>query len=229
LLELFKSKARIVENSPGAKTEPKLSQSAIDLAAENSPRSESDPNPILTGIPLSDSFIARYSPPQAEIVHFQSDADGQLSLLDFEVESVDEPPDPDDFERLEDFRKVIALWDAEHPEPIEVSLDSMCEWAPCPDEWYEPALSEVMEHSPVPESSITFSIPTFDDWCDRAARQTDSDEPPDTGSFARLPGPKPPKFPPMSVSSIDRANRIKKFARSAALVSGRSPPGGDVM
>jgi len=258
LLELFKSKAQIMDDSPGFTSEPKVSQSAIDLATENLPRSESDLNPILTGIPLSDSFLARYSPPQAESIHFQSDADGQLSLLDFEVESVDEPPDPDDFPSIDAFNNAIALWDAQHPaEPIEISLDSMCEWAPCPDAWYEPAVAEVPEHPPTAESSSTcnFSIPTFDAWCDRQndndeppnpedfdsmfafwaaydkwlGEDDDTDEPPDTGICARLPGPKPPKFPPTSVIAGDRANRIKKFARSAALVSGRSPPGGDAM
>ncbi|MEG4883021.1 hypothetical protein QUB75_19770 [Microcoleus sp. K1-B6] len=196
-------------------SEPKLSQSAIGFCA-----------PPVT---FSARFLATY-PPYFGEVHYKADTDGQLNLLE-SVETDDEPPDPDDFELLEDFRRAIVLWDAKHPEPLEVSLDSFCEWAPCPDDWYEPEPSEVSEHSPAPESSITcnFSIPTFDAWCDRANRQTNSDEPPDTGSFARLPGPKPPKFPPMSVVAGDRASRIKKFARSAALVSGRAPPGGDVM
>ncbi|MEG5048845.1 hypothetical protein [Microcoleus sp. B4-C1] len=69
-----------------------------------------------------------------------------------------------------------------------------------------------------------FFIPTFD-WCDRANRQIDTDEPPDTGIFARLPKPKPPSFPPMSVAAGDRY-----FRRLAILrLSGRSPPGGDAM
>lgn len=70
---------------------------------------QSDCHLILTGLTFSDRFLARYAPPQAQIIHFQSDADGQLSLLDFEVQSVDEPPDPDDFESLELFREALAL------------------------------------------------------------------------------------------------------------------------
>jgi hypothetical protein len=70
----------------------------------------------LIGVTFSDRFLARYSPPQVQIIHFQSDADGQLSLLDFEVQSVDEPPDPDDFESLDAFREALALWDCEHNE-----------------------------------------------------------------------------------------------------------------
>jgi len=92
----------------------------------------------------------------------------------------------------------------------------MCEWAPCPEEWYEPEAailplkassmielpeqSEVMELSITAGSSITldFVIPTFDAWCDRSNR---SDEPPDTGIFAKLPKPRPPKFPPQAAVS----------------------------
>jgi len=223
LLELFKSSAQVID-SP---TETKMvTQRAIGLAAKNSIDAEADQEPVLIGIALSDSFLARYSPPQSENIHYKADTDGQLSLLDFEVESADEPPDPDDFELLEDFKRAIARWDSEHPE-LEISLDSFCEWAPCPDDWYEP--SEVLEVTPVIESSSTcnFSIPTFDAWCDRTNRN--SDEPPTAGVGARLPKPKPPGFPPMAIVAGDRANHIKKFARSATLLSGRSPPGGDAM
>ena len=207
-------------------------QRAIVPAAKNLPRSESDLNPILTGIALSDRFLACSSPPQAEIFHFQSDPDGQLSLIDFKVQSEPEPPDPDDFDSLDAFREAIARWDWEHPtsssdhlpssqdndvssqdKPLEVSLDSFCEWAPCPDEWYEPTAlleqSKVSELSLTYKSSITsdFTIPTFDAWCDRANRQTDTDEPPDTGIFARLPGPKPPKFPPGAIGYTQPLSR----------------------
>ncbi|MEG4275170.1 MULTISPECIES: hypothetical protein [unclassified Microcoleus] len=228
--------------------EPKVSQSAIVPAAKNHLDIEKvDPNPILTGVTFSERFLARYSPPQPESIRFHADSEGQLNLLDFEVPVVDEPPDPNDFESLDAFREAIALWDAEHPEPLEISLDSFCEWAPCPDDWYEPEPSEVSEHSPAPESSITcnFSIPTFDAWCDRAARQIDTDEPPDTGNFAKLPGPKPPKFPPGAIGSDTakkslNANRhytqpnrsqahITHIAAGSSSQSGRSPPGGDAM
>ncbi|MEG4335433.1 hypothetical protein QUB40_26370 [Microcoleus sp. AT9_A2] len=233
--------------------EPKVSQSAIVPAAKNHLDIEKvDPNPILTGVTFSERFLARYSPPQPESIRFRPDSEGQLNLLDFEVPVVDEPPDPDDFESLDAFREAIALWDAEHPEPLEISLDSFCEWAPCPDDWYEPDTllepSEVLEHSPAIESSSTcnFSIPTFDTWCDRAARQIDTDEPPDTGNFAKLPGPKPPKFPPRAIGSDTakkslNANRhttrspiaaqahITHIAAGSSSQSGRSPPGCDAM
>ncbi|MEG4032165.1 hypothetical protein QUA06_28495 [Microcoleus sp. POL8_C6] len=227
LLELFKSSAHIIPDSP---TDEEVTESAIGQTEVDQ---LSDQNPILTGCTLSAEFLARYSPPQPEIIHFQSDADGQLSLLDFEVESTDEPPDPDDFETLDEFREAMARWDAENAEALTISMDSMCEWAPCPDDWYEPeSPNSPLKASSMGESSSTceFLIPVFDAWCDRANRQTDSDEPPDTGIFARLPKPKPPSFPPMNVAAGDRANNIRKFARSASCLSGRSPPsGGDFM
>jgi hypothetical protein len=276
LLELFKSSAHIIEDSPGVKTEETVSESAIAPAVKNRIEEGSDRNPILTGIPLSDRFVTRYTPPQSEVIHFQSDADGQLSLLDFEVESVDEPPDPDNVESLDAFREAIARWDSEHStsssdhptssvrcepnsvhcEPLEVSLDSFCEWAPCPDEWYEPADLLELEQSKVSELSLTckssitsdFSIPTFGRLGDRSDR---SDEPPDTGIFARLPKPKPPNFPPQIASwtqvgrkldtswtQVGRVSRTcpetipKLFHRVAAGTStqpARSPPGGDAV
>jgi hypothetical protein len=168
------------------------------------------------------------------------------------VELVNEPPDPDDFASIEEFQEALARWDVENAEIIAVSMDSICEWAPCPDEWYEPEpeslplkASSMMELSPPAiECSITsanFTIPTFDAWCDRANRQTDTDEPPDTGIFARLPGPKPPKFPPRAIGytqpnrPLNTASRnypetIPKLFSVAAGTStqpARSPPGGD--
>jgi len=250
-----------------------------ELAAKNRIEEDSDRNPTLTGIPLSDRFVARYCPPQSESIHFHSDADGQLSLIDFTVQSQPEPPDPDDFESLDAFREVIARWDAEHPtsssdhcsdylpnsvhcepnsvhcEPLEVSLDSFCEWAPCPDEWYEPATlleqqSKVSELSPGCKSSITsdFSIPTFGRLGDRPDR---SDEPPDTGIFARLPKPKPPNFPPQAASWTQVGHKLDtswtqgneasrnypeaipklshRIAAGRSAQPARSPPGGDAV
>jgi hypothetical protein len=259
LLELFKSSAHIIEDAPAVKTEETVSESAIVPAAEKLPRSESDPNPILTGVPLSDRFVARYFPPQSENIHFKAESDGQLSLLDFEVELVNEPPDPDDFVSIEEFQEALARWDAENAEMLAVSIDSMCEWAPCPDEWYEPEpeslplkASSMMELSPPAiECSITsanFTIPTFDAWCDRANRQTDTDEPPDTAISVRLPKPKPPKFPPQAASQplVNQVFRnypetIPKLSRNypetipklfhrvvaGSILWARSPPGGD--
>jgi len=263
LLELFKSSAHIIEDFPGVKTEVTVSESAIAPAVKTSFDAESDRNPILTGIPLSDKFLARYSPPQPENIRFQSEADGQLSLLNFEVVTESEPPDPDDFETLDAFREAIARWDTENSELLAASIDSMCEWAPCPEEWYWPKAeilplkpsstsdqllplqqSEVMELSIADESSITcnFFIPTFDAWCDRFNR---SDEPPDTGIYARLPKSKPPSFPPTAVSQArvkrglnayqTHTKRIPKVSRThthcivvgSSTQPARSPPGGD--
>ena len=257
-------------------SEPNLShqrtQRAIAPAAKNRIEEEPDQNPILTGIALSDRFLARYAPPRSEFLYYEipdgykADTDGQLSLLEAHVVTEPEPPDPDDFESLDAFREAIARWDAQNPEPPAVSIDSMCEWAPCPQEWYEPEAeilplkassmielpeqSEVMELPPPIETSSTsdFFIPTFGRWGDRSNR---SDEPPDTGFFARLPKPKPPKFPPQAASwtqvgrkldtswtQVTQASRNypetipKLFHRVAAGSStqpARSPPGGDAM
>jgi len=94
------------------------------------------------------------------------------------------------------------------------------------------------------ESSITsdFFIPTFDRLRDRPNR---SDEPPDTGIFAKLPKPNSPSFPPVTVGQV-RAKRSPNSAQTQSkripnasqthtccILAGssnqptRSPPGGD--
>jgi hypothetical protein len=227
-------------------TEPRLGhqriQRAIALAAKISLKPKSDRNPILTGIPLSDRFLARYSPPQSETLHYQLtdgykvDTDGQLSLFEVQVVTEPEPPDPDDFESLDAFREAIALWEAQNPELLNVSLDSMCEWAPCPHEWYEPkaenlplkasSMIELPEQSQVMEllrgcescsDTSEFFIPTFGSLGDRFNR---SDEPPDTGIFARLPKPKPPTFPPQSASQYQVSPSQPKSAQVSPSQSG---------
>ena len=204
------------------------------------------------GVTFSSRFLARYFPVQPEI-HYQADVDRQLSLLDFEVELVDEPPDPDDFDCLDDFREAMAAWDAENSEPLAVSLDSFCEWAPCPLEWYEPSDFEVMELSPpilfegcanASSDTSDFFIPVFG-----AAGDRTNDEPPTAGVGIRRPSPKPPSFP-----SVSAENRCPCGAMPAAQCDGttathiypdriiftpcykqldaigaRSPPGGDAM
>ena len=264
-----KSIAQAAENSPGVDVDRLLGsidiqrQELIAQAAETSPGVESDRHPILRGVTFSDRFLSCYSPPQAQIIHFQSDADGQLSLLNFEIESASEPPDPDDFESLDAFREAIARWDTENSELLAASIDSMCEWAPCPEEWYWPKAeilplkpsstsdqllpsqqSEVIGFSIADESSITcnFFIPTFDEECDRFNR---SDEPPDTGIYARLPKSKPPSFSPTALSQArvkrglnayqTHTKRIPKVSRThthcivvgSSTQPARSPPGGD--
>jgi hypothetical protein len=227
-LELFQSRAHIIEDSPGVKTEATVSESAIAPAAKN---------PILTGVTFSDRFLARYSPPQALIIHFQSDADGQLSLLNFEIESLDEPPDPDDFEFLDAFREALARWDcehnevspehnevnAEHNEPLQVSLDSFCLWAHCPHTWYEPSgwhPSEVMELLRVGDSSDTsnFFIPTFCPLGNPTNRRN-SDEFSTAGVGARLPKPSLPSFPPMTACQP----QLKRIPNAAQTQSKRIP------
>jgi hypothetical protein len=172
---------------------------------------EPDQNPILTGVAFSDRFLATYPPYFGEI-RYKAEVTGQLNLL--EPVTDDELPDPDDFESLDAFREAIARWDGEHPSSLDhfsdhlpssednalgLPLDSFCLWAHCPADWYEPTalldLSKVSELSPTCKSSITsdFFIPTFGTLGDR-------DEPPDTGIFARLPKPKPPKFPPQAAT-----------------------------
>jgi hypothetical protein len=239
--------ASAAENSPGVKTEAIVSESAIGLAAKN---------PILTGLTFSDRFLACYAPPQPEIIHFRSDADGQLSLLNFEIESVDEPPDPDDFESLDAFREAISRWDwehnevspehnevsPEHNEPLQVSLESFCLWRLCSADWYEPAA--LLQLSQTCKSFITsdFFIPTFYCLSDRPNR---SDESPDTGIFAKLPKPKPLSFPPATVGQAQSKpqptaaqpqakRKLNAYqTHTCCILAGsstqpaRAPPGGD--
>lgn len=202
-----------------------------------------DASPPESGITLSPRFLSIYLPPSTE-KQFVSDESGQLSLLNFTEE--EEPPDPDDFEgNMFAFWAAYDAWcdrnpddsseqctgaelqrqepiESQRQEPIELSLASMCEWAPCPEEWYEPVetnetSSSTLEISPVSleQSEVmelpapSFFIPTFND--------RNSEDPPTAGSFARLPT-SPKGFPP--------ANSVAKFAR-VKVSSGRSPPGGD--
>jgi hypothetical protein len=214
--------------------EPELSQSAIARTAKFTPGIELDPSRARhQWITFSARFLALY-PPYFGEVNYKADATGQLNFL--EPETTEEPPDPDDFDSIGAFWEAMARWDAEYPpEPLEVSMTSMCEWAPCPLEWYEPETIETIETvsctleiPPVSvESSSTckFLIPVFGGFADRT---NNNDEPPTAGVGARLPLPKPPSFSPMAVVAGDRSS-IKQFARSAILLSGRAPPGGDAM
>jgi hypothetical protein len=211
------------------------------------------------------SYGWRPAPPGAVAIA----ADGQLSLLSEVV--FEEPPHPDDFETLDEFRKAIARWDLKHPssfdhcsdhlpssidklpssidklpssidKPLELSLDSFCEWDPCPADWYEPAAiepSKVMGLLPVHKSKSSstwdFFIPTFGAEGDRTNGR---DEPPDTGGiFARSPSaPKPPTFPRPSPTQ-SHTNRIpnayqthtKRIAAGITTQPARSPPGGDAV
>ena len=249
------------ENIPGVEIEvlvlPESSDTldtfpAVEIEAQPLPESsdtlDTFPAVEIELVILSDRFVATYAPPQVRI-HFQVDADGQLSLLDFQVESVvEEAPDIDDFESLDAFREAIALWDFQHP--IDISLDSFSSWAPCPDEWYEPIAGT--ENSPgvdcvqsLPESFDTlaaspgvkldhvlaffessstsdFFIPVFG--CDRP------DEPPTAGVGARLPKPKPPSFSPSHPKLTLNAYQTHScFVGGTVGHLGRSPPGGDAM
>ena len=139
--------------------------------------------------------------------------------------TLDEPPDPHDFESLDVFHEAIALWDSQHPD---ISFDSFTYWAPCPDDWYEPAGAEnfpgVDHIQAFLESSSTsdFFIPVFE--------RDRPDEPPTAGVGARLPKPKPPSFPPTHTKRISNAYQTHScFVGATAGYSGRSPPGGDGM
>jgi hypothetical protein len=106
LLELFKSSAHIIEDSPGVKTEATVSESAIapttktspgvevdrvqpiTETVEDSPGVESDQNPTLTNADA-------WNPAEfGEVLH-QAEPSGQLDLLKWDV---NEPPEPDDYE-----------------------------------------------------------------------------------------------------------------------------------
>ena len=174
LLELLK----LLEVSPGVEVDQVQEaievqcQEAIEIQpqesiAESSHESLECPRcyicePEISPVTFSFKFLATYPPYFGEI-HYKAEATGQLNLLKSVTD--DEPSDPNDFESLDAFREAIALWDATHPELIEIGLDSFSEWALCPDDWYEPDTllepSEVLELSPAIECSITseFSIP----------------------------------------------------------------------
>jgi len=210
------------ETFPGVEVDP-VSE-PIEQAVNFVTGVEVDHSPVLSGFTFSDRFLARYSPPQSENIRFRSEADGQLSLLDFEVAVINELPDPDDFESLDVFHEAIALWDSQHPD---ISFDSFTYWAPCPDDWYEPAgeNSPGVDHiQAFLESSSTsdFFIPVFE--------RDRPDEPPTAGVGARLPKPKPPSFSPSHTKRILNAYQTHScFVGATAGYSGRSPPGGDGM
>ena len=125
------------ETSDTSDTSPGVEIQALVLPEESSITLDTPPGVETESVILSDRFLKTYTPPQPEI-HYQIESDGQLSLLDFQVESVvEEAPDPDDFESLDVFHEAIALWDIEHP--LDISLDSFTYWAPCSDDWFEPA------------------------------------------------------------------------------------------
>jgi len=225
--------------------EQAIEQHQLFSVPQSSDTSDASPGVEFEPVILSDRFVASYAPPQAQI-HYQIEVDGQLSLLDFQVESVvEKAPDFDDFESLDAFREAIALWDFQHP--IDISLDSFSSWAPCPDDWYEPAgeNSPGVDHvQALPESFDTlvassgvkldhvlaffesfstsdFFIPVFG--CDRP------DEPPTAGVGARLPKPKPPSFSPSHPKLTPNAYQTHScFVGGTVGHLGRSPPGGDV-
>jgi hypothetical protein len=91
---------RIVYPRPAAKIEPEMSQSAIALAAQNSPGVESDQKPILT---IADAWNnAEFG----EVLH-AAEPSGQLNLLEWDVI---EPPEPDDFDQMTDFHAAYDRW-----------------------------------------------------------------------------------------------------------------------
>ncbi|MGB8688685.1 MAG: hypothetical protein WCD53_15310 [Microcoleus sp.] len=107
-------------------SQSKVSQSAIAPVAKNSPGVEADCSQSLPGITFSAKFFPTY-PPYFGEVHYKADCTGQLNLLEPEAE--DEWSDPDDFASIDAFQEAMARWEVENPEPLTVSMDSMCEWA----------------------------------------------------------------------------------------------------
>ncbi|MEG3845084.1 hypothetical protein QT986_33240, partial [Microcoleus sp. herbarium14] len=99
-----------------------LFSSSLDRALELPEIEASEATENLNGVTFSPRFLALYSPPQAQKVYYKADCDGQLSLLDFEIESADEPPGPDDFESMFAFWAAYDAWcertdgDSEHCE-----------------------------------------------------------------------------------------------------------------
>ncbi|MEG4323669.1 hypothetical protein QUB42_32755, partial [Microcoleus sp. Aus8_D1] len=138
-----------VENIPGIDRV----QEPIESAVENTSGVDRVQEPIV-GLTVADAWN---STDFGEVFH-KADASGQLSLFEWDVS---EPPDPDDYESIEDFRHAWCLWSFEDcqiesiapeaenffrcaeliaPEAenfsgvgtVEtVSLESMCFWAPC--------------------------------------------------------------------------------------------------
>ena len=215
-------------------SEPKLSQSAIELVAENlrsvdsqtltahqllleqlRSRRTSEDFPT-----LSDSFLARYLPPQSEKIHYLPDSDGQLGLFDFDVEVADEPPDPDDFDCMSAFWVAYDAWEARADECEQFS--EYCAPLELPSMAVTNETIETVSGTSESSSTCEFLIPVFAE-SDRA----DNDEPPTAGAGVRRPLPKPPTFGPVMVVAGDRTNSINKFARRAIHLSGRAPPGGD--
>ncbi|MEG4357907.1 MULTISPECIES: hypothetical protein [unclassified Microcoleus] len=98
--------------------------------------------------PLTLTVADAWNPADFGEVLYKADASGQLNLFEWEVS---EPLDPDDYPSIAGFQQAWDAWSLENPEiePIDlpaenipgvfsdigtvetVSLESMCQWAPC--------------------------------------------------------------------------------------------------
>ena len=137
------------------------------------PEESSDTLAAFPGVVLSDRFLALYSPPQPEI-RYQIEPDGQLSLLDFQVESVvEKAPDPSD--------RFLALYSPPQPEiryqiepngqlSLDFQVESVVEEAPDPDDFEDiDVFREAIalwdsQHPDISLDSFTYWAPCPDDW-----------------------------------------------------------------
>jgi hypothetical protein len=163
---------------------------AIAQATKNSPGVEVDQKPILTGIALSESFLARYSPPQSETIHYQADSDGQLSVFDPQIESANEPPDPDDYQSTTDFDEAYAQWLAENNETDATGIST--ESAGADEIAITPELPTGLDNSAKPDG-------TCSDNQDEGLGSQKGDRilegsGPDSGSAGRVPSHQPPEL-----------------------------------
>jgi hypothetical protein len=219
-----------IENSPGVKTDPSPAESGITLSPRfltlyTPPSTQKQFVPDETGQLSLLNFTEEEEPPdsddfEGDMFAFWAACDAwcdrnpddyseQCTEADLQCTEADLQCTEADLQCTEADLQCTGL--------IELSLASMCEWAPCPDEWYEPieiieTTSSTLEDSPVSDSSSMldrpkFSIPVFAD-------RNSEDPPPTAGSFARLPPTGLKGFPP---------------ARAKVSSSGRAPPGGDAM
>jgi hypothetical protein len=225
--------------------EQAIAQHQLFSVPQSSDTSDISPGVETEPVILFDCFAATYTPPQAQI-HYQIEADGQLSLLDFQVESVVEFPDPDDVESLDAFHEAIVLWDLQHP--IDASLDSFTYWAPCSDDWYEPAGENIpgVDRVQEPTEDFTSSEPEPINLCPCSAMPASQCD----GTTAYhifndrivavpcykhqhskfMPARSPSGGEPSDLKRIPNAYQTHScFVGGTVGHLGRSPPGGDAM
>ncbi|MEG4842482.1 hypothetical protein [Microcoleus sp. B9-D4] len=111
---------QVLEKSLDVSRKSSAHISVIVPATKNLPRAQSDLNPILTGLTLSDKFLATYLPPNFS-ADYDAELDGQLKLLD--RVTAPEPPDSDDYSTLAQFWAVMNAWNATYTDSVEQFKD----------------------------------------------------------------------------------------------------------